>query len=138
MTDTPKPDVLEKLGVQGLPDKKLCDKYGNLLVYEKNRKIWSIVSYQYYLDYAVCFERWEYLPKEPEPELRTDHNKDDLIFLDRCARLFMAGMYSATVMLKKYLAKFTPDAKLKLLDAYNETENSLNLEYVLQIIAKAN
>lgn len=128
--------TLEKLGVQGMPDKKLCDKYGNLLVYEKNRKIWSIVSYQFYLDYAVCFEQWAYLPKEPEPALREFHTPDDIQFLGRCAKMFMAGVYNADVLLKKHFAKFSPAAKQKLLDDYNNTDDSLNLEYAMSVIAK--
>lgn len=134
MTDTPKPDLLEKLGVQALPDKKLCDKYGNLLVYEKNRKIWSIVSFQHYLEYAICYEKWAYLPEEPEAEKLTDYNADDIRFVDRCCKMFMAGYYSGRVILNKHLAKFTPDAKQKLLEAYGETENSLNAEYILSAL----
>lgn len=136
MTDTPKPDVLEKLGVQGLPDKKLCDKYGNLLVYEKNRKIWSIVSFQHYLDFAICYEKWAYLPEEPTAELLTEHTSDDIKFVDRCCKMFMAGFYSGRVILNKHLKKFTPDAKQKLLEAYGATDNSLHVEYVLSTFTR--
>lgn len=48
-----------------MPELEKCDRYGNVLAYEKNRNIWTVVSLQFYLDYQMCYSGWAYLPPEP-------------------------------------------------------------------------
>lgn len=48
-----------------MPERDKCDVYGNLLAYEIGRKLWTIVSLQFYLDFQVCFSDWAYLPPPP-------------------------------------------------------------------------
>lgn len=56
--DFPKP--------QGDPEQHRCDKFGNLLAWEINKKQWVVVTYTFYMYYKVCYKRWMYLPGDPE------------------------------------------------------------------------
>lgn len=49
-----------------LPRLQDCDRWGNLVVWEKGRKRWSIVTLEHLLDYRICYSHWAYLPKDIE------------------------------------------------------------------------
>ncbi|MNE19092.1 hypothetical protein D3C80_1121610 [compost metagenome] len=51
------------------PEQSLCDAWNNLLVWEKNRQCWSIVSLSHYESMKVCYSHWAYLPKMPHSTL---------------------------------------------------------------------
>lgn len=51
------------------PEKLMCDAWNNLLVWEKNRQCWSIVSLSHYESMKVCYSHWAYLPKIPHSTL---------------------------------------------------------------------
>lgn len=51
------------------PEPMLCDAWGNIIVWEKNRQLWSIVSLSHYQEMKVCYSHWAYLPKMPHSTL---------------------------------------------------------------------
>jgi hypothetical protein len=48
------------------PEIELCDAWGNIIVWEVDKRRWTIVSLTHWEQYKVCYPRWAYLPQTPE------------------------------------------------------------------------